>query len=85
VLAAGAAVAAAGLLPNKPDVPVGVAAPDAGVDVLPNKFPAGFAAPPKMFPPAGALVVWPNIDVPLEGAAVAGVVVAPALPNRLPA
>jgi hypothetical protein len=74
-------------LPKVPGVPVGVAVPDAGVDVLPNMLPAGLAAPPPNNPPpAGALVVWPNIDGwPLEGAAVEGVVVAPALPNRPPA
>ena len=85
VVAAGAAGVAAVLLPNRPDVPEGVAAPEAGVEVLPNMFPAGLAAPPNKPPPDEAPVVWPKSDVPVAGAADEGVVAVPALPNNPPA
>ena len=55
VPAAGAAVVVAGLLlPKRLGVPVGVAVPDAGVEVLPNMFPVGLAPPnrPPVVPPA---------------------------------
>jgi hypothetical protein len=84
VPAAGAAVVAAGLVPNRLGVPVGVAVPDAGVEVPPNRVPAGLAAPPNSPPPDEAPAVWPKSDVPVEGAAVEGVVVVPAFPNKPP-
>lgn len=58
--------------------------PDAGVELLPNMLPAGLAPPPNRFPPDEAPVVCPKSDVPVAGAAVEGVVVVPALPNKLP-
>jgi hypothetical protein len=83
VPAAGAAVVVAGLLlPKRLGVPVGVAVPDAGVEVLPNMFPVGLAPPNR--PPVEPPAVWPNNDVPEAGAAVEGVVDAPALPNKPP-
>jgi hypothetical protein len=51
VLVAGAAVVVAGLLlPKRLGVPVGVAAPDAGVELLPNMFPVGLALPNRELP-----------------------------------
>lgn len=51
VLVVGAAVVVAGLLPNRLGVPEGVAVPEAGVEVLPNKPPAGLEPPPPNKPP----------------------------------
>lgn len=82
----GAVVVAVVLFPKRLGVDVGVAAPEAGVEVLPNKPPpAGLLAPPNRLPPDDAPVVWPNNDVPDEGAEVEGVVVlVPVLPKRPP-
>lgn len=80
----GAAVVAAGLLPKRFVVPVGVAVPEAGVDVFPKKDPAGLLAPPNNDPSVVPPAVCPKSEVPVEGAAVAGVVVEPALPNSPP-
>lgn len=53
-----AAVVVAVLFPNRLGVPVGVAVPDAGVEVLPNRFPpAGLLVLPNNPPAAGAPVV----------------------------
>jgi hypothetical protein len=83
VPAEGAVVVAAGLLlPKRLGVPVGVAVPDAGVEVLPNRDPAGLLAPPPNSDPpddAPVVCVCPNIEVPVDG-----VVVLPAFPKRLP-
>lgn len=54
VLVAGAAVVAAGFAPKRLGVPDGAAAPDAGVEVLPNMLPAELLPPPNRFPPAAA-------------------------------